>query len=423
MKQLFALLSACYNTDKSPIGRIKDMKRTIAALCCLLLAVSLLITSADAASDWTDIQDVVCLVGKTIALRGDGRVLYAGDLPAAAAQALSGWRDIRRIELQGNDCYLVGYDSAGRVFLALLDENGFVGRFEQSDVSGWSGVRKVVLRGDCCFALHNDGHLSWVVCGNEAAEIAHKTDGWPALSDIALDGYSLVVGLTPDGSVVATDYNALVETGSYWGTGPARLSDWTDIKQIYCEQSCVYGVKQNSVVGMNRPGWDKVSALYSQADSLFGLRSDGRVAANFCEYYDTDARLQQIGTWRDIVQLGFDGMIRYVPVGLRRDGTIAAVSTYDGSEPYGEWIFNGWSGVKQLFSGQDYTIGLRQDGTLLVTGGEFGTVDYLRAVSTWDHVRCIYAAHGEYTDHIVALRTDGTLVAAGDNSLGQCRVN
>ena len=399
------------------------MKRTLAALCCLLLAVSLLSTSADAASDWTNIQDVVCLVGKTVALRGDGRVLYAGNLPTAAALALSGWRDIRRIELQGNDCYLVGYDSAGRVFLALLDEYGFIGRFEQSDVSGWSGVRKVVIRGDCCFALHNDGHLSWVVCGNEAAEIAHKTDGWPALSDIALDGYSVVVGLTPDGSVVATDYNALVETGSYWGTGPARLSDWSDIKQIYCEQNCVYGVKQNGVVGMNRPGWDKVSALYCQADSLFGLRSDGRVAANFCEYYDTDARLQQIGTWRDIVQLGFDGMIRYVPVGLCRDGTIAAVSTYDGSEPYGEWIFNGWSDVKQLFSGQDYTIGLRQDGTLLVTGGEFGTVDYLRAVSTWDHVRCIYAARGEYTDHIVALRTDGTLVAAGDNSSGQCRVN
>ena len=402
---------------------MKDMKRTLAALCCLLLAVSLLSTPAAAASDWTNIQDVVCLVGKTIALRGDGRVLCAGDLPAAAAQAIAGWRDIRRIELQGDDCYLVGYDSVGRVYLALLDEDAFIGRFEQSDVSGWQAVRKVVLRGDFCFALHNDGHFSWVVCGNEAADIARKTSDWPALSDIALDGYSLVVGLTPDGSVVATDYNALVETGSYWGTGPARLTDWTGIRQIYCEQSCVYGVKQNSVVGMNRSGWSKINALYFKSDSMFGLCSDGHVAANFYEYYDTDPRLQQIGTWRDIVQLGFDGAVRYVPVGLRRDGTIAAVSTYDGSEPYGEWIFNGWYGVKQLFSGQDYTIGLRQDGTLLVTGGEFDTVDYLRAVSTWDHVRCIYAAHGEYTDHIVALRTDGTLVAAGDNSFGQCRVS
>ena len=102
------------------------MKRILAALCCLLLAVSLLSTSAAAASDWTNIQDVVCLVGKTVALRGDGRVLCAGDLPAAAAQAIAGWRDIRRIELQGDDCYLVGYDSAGRVFLALINEDSYI---------------------------------------------------------------------------------------------------------------------------------------------------------------------------------------------------------------------------------------------------------------------------------------------------------
>lgn len=400
------------------------MKRIPAALCCLFLVFSLLSPSAAAASEWTDIRDVVCLEGKTIALRGDGRVLCAGNLSADAVKALSSWRDIRRIELQDSDRYLIGYDSAGRVFLALLGEVYAESPFKQSDVAGWTKVRKVVLRGKFCFALHNDGHFSWYVYGKDAAEVAHRTDDWPALADIALDGYSLVVGLTPDGSVVATDYNALVNTGGYWGTGPARLSDWTGIRQIYCEQGCVYGVKQNSVVGMNRSGWNKVSALYFQADSLFGLCSDGHVAANFCEYYDTDGRLRQVGAWRDIVQLGFDGTFRYVPVGLRRDGTIAAVNTYDGTEPYGEWIFNGWSGVKQLFSGTDYTIGLRQNGTLLVTGGEFGTVDYLRTVSTWDHVRCIYAARGEYsTDHIVALRTDGTLVAAGDNSFGQCRVN
>ena len=85
----------------------------------------------------------------------------------------------------------------------------------------------VLSKIDWFCTLHNDGHLSWVAYGNEAAEAARKTSDWPALSDIALDGYSLIVGLTTDGSVVATDYNALVETGSYWGNGPARLSDGT----------------------------------------------------------------------------------------------------------------------------------------------------------------------------------------------------
>ena len=77
----------------------------------------------------------------------------------------------------------------------------------------------------------------------------------------------------------------------------------------------------------------------------------------------------------------------------------------------------------ELFSGSDYTIGLREDGTLLVTGGEFGTVDYLRQLAGWRDVQRIYPAQGEYTDHIVALLWDGTLLAAGDNSRGQCSVN
>ena len=157
---------------------------------------------------------------------------------------------------------------------------------------------------------------------------------------------------------------------------------------------------------------------------MFGLRWDGMVAANFeDEFYRGDYRLQQVGSWRDIVELGFDGDIRYVPVCLRGDGTIAAVTTFDGVEPYGEWDFSGWSGVYELFSGSDYTIGLREDGTLLVTGGEFAAVDYLRQLAGWRDVQWIYPAQGEYTDHIVALRWDGTLVAAGDNSRGQCNVN
>ena len=110
-------------------------------------------------------------------------------------------------------------------------------------------------------------------------------------------------------------------------------------------------------------------------------------------------------------------------MGLRYDGTIAAVTQADGS-PYGEWDFNGWGDVRRLFSGTDFTLGLREDGSVLVTGGEFGTLDYVSQISRWNNISWIYPAEGEYnTDHIVGLKTDGTLVAAGDNSFGQCDVS
>ena len=60
---------------------------------------------------------------------------------------------------------------------------------------------------------------------------------------------------------------------------------------------------------------------------------------------------------------------------------------------------------------------------MLVTGGEFGTLDYLDEIARWTDIRAIFFGGGEYTDHIVGLKTDGTLVAAGNNSQGQCEVH
>jgi hypothetical protein len=49
----------------------------------------------------------------------------------------------------------------------------------------------------------------------------------------------------------------------------------------------------------------------------------------------------------------------------------------------------------------------------------------LDEIAGWTDIRAIYFIafpREEYPSHIVGLKTDGTLVAAGDNSLGQCDV-
>ena len=400
------------------------MKRSIGLLCCLILLFSILSTPASAAGRWTHIIDVICINRATIALRDDGHVLYAGNPDYPASREVSGWSDVEWIEALG-DSYLVGDRSDGRVYLAELNASFDTPEvyFNQQDVDDWTNVRQVEIVGDFCLGLRYDGVLYWVVYGDQAVKAASATKNWPALADVKTDGYHAIVGLTTDGTVLATDPDLLTNAGGYWGGGTTRASDWKRVNRLYYSMD-LFGVRSDGVAGMNRPGWDGVSALYLGIDSMFGLRYDGTVAANFGEYFDTDERLQQIASWRNIVDLGFDSTMsyRYLPVGLKSDGTIAAV-TYACGEPYGEWDFHGWSNVQKLYSGSEYTFGLRSDGSVLATGGEFETLSYLNTISRWTGIRELYPAHGVYMDHVVGLRLDGTLIAAGDNSCGQCNVN
>ena len=55
---------------------------------------------------------------------------------------------------------------------------------------------------------------------------------------------------------------------------------------------------------------------------------------------------------------------------------------------------------------------------LLATGGQFGTREYLDEIAEWKDIVSVSIAE----DHIVGIKADGTLVAAGDNHHGQCNV-
>ena len=187
----------------------------------------------------------------------------------------------------------------------------------------------------------------------------------------------------------------------------------------------LYVIDENGTVvyGLFGQVWTNIDRLYFASDSMFGLRRDGTVAVDQ-EASQWDDRIARVGEWTHIKELGFDitGIARYVPVGLREDGTVCAITEYEDGEPYGWWDFTGWRDVQKLFSGTDCTVGVRSDGSVLVTGGEFGALDFQDEIARWKDIRAIYFAVGEFTDHVVGLKTDGTLVAAGDNSLGQCNV-
>ena len=67
-------------------------------------------------------------------------------------------------------------------------------------------------------------------------------------------------------------------------------------------------------------------------------------------------------------------------------------------------------------AGKDYTVGLKSDGTVVAVGdNRFGQCD----VSGWTDVVAIDAG----VFHTVAMRADGTLLAVGSNANNQCNVS
>lgn len=109
---------------------------------------------------------------------------------------------------------------------------------------------------------------------------------------------------------------------------------------------------------------------------------------------------------------------------LTPEGTVKSTNYYQNNA-----VFPAWTDIIAVDSGLVYTVGLRSDGTVLVSMNAWpSNVEYedlylfaelSMIVSEWEDIVAVSA--GGY--HIVALKADGTVLTAGENSKGQCDVS
>lgn len=109
----------------------------------------------------------------------------------------------------------------------------------------------------------------------------------------------------------------------------------------------------------------------------------------------------EIGEW---VWIEFEGGDSRVPVCI---GSVAISSPiYDVST---------WTDITKVINFYKHIIGLKSDGTVIATGDN--TFKQCN-VSTWTNITDIFTNR----THTVGLKTDGTVVATGNNTFGQCNV-
>ena len=173
-------------------------------------------------------------------------------------------------------------------------------------------------------------------------------------------------------------------------------------------------------------GWTAsgISDISSSGWLTLGIKEDGTVTGTGEDYSYLNGDLSR---WTDIVQV-LAGDVS--AAGLKSDGTVVVAG---GIEMDGEKfpIFSEsqeWTDIKLLRSdGEKVLIGIKNDGTVAAAKRDEDAGDYyfdydldacLKEIGTWTDIVDVSVAY----DHIVGLKSDGTVVAVGNNDDQQCEL-
>ena len=156
-----------------------------------------------------------------------------------------------------------------------------------------------------------------------------------------------------------------------------------------------------------------LEAYYQKADSLQSAGNDKAAAIAFGQSDGyKDSRERSITLWNTIAEHPTLAVGRRHTVGIRSDGTVAAV----GGNDDGQCETSAFSDIIAVAAGNFHTVGLRADGTVVSCGK---TTNKQCDVSSWENIVSI-AAGG---NHTVGLKIDGTVLATGSNVCGQLNVS
>lgn len=222
-------------------------------------------------------------------------------------------------------------------------------------------------------------------------------------------GSSACAVLLDDGTVscsLDTSADRYVHVSDEW-------KSWTDVADISMNEEVLAAVKSDGTVvwcgGREEYDWlhdaSYMSAVDEWKDVVQVSASHTGIAA-----LKSDGAIEAIGSiqTKDLAETsGFTQVSLYdALLGLREDGTVYcfAPTPYDGQE----WSYDvsGWSGIVQVSAGFDHAVALKSDGTVVATGNNScGQCN----VGEWTDIAQVCAGR-EFT---MGLKSNGTVVVAG----------
>lgn len=168
--------------------------------------------------------------------------------------------------------------------------------------------------------------------------------------------------------------------------------------------------------------WGKknIISIAVNGELAIGLKNNGKVVhAGKVSGYRIETK-----TWDNIISVCAGE--RYL-VGLKSDGKLVA----QGHNGDNQIDIDNWKNIIAIDTGWRHTVGLDKNGKIFITGYKSKSqLDQIKKhKDEWINIVDISAGGGSggkwginETGHTVALRADHSVVAVGDNSMGQCEV-
>ena len=194
------------------------------------------------------------------------------------------------------------------------------------------------------------------------------------LAETLSAGTLYTLGIKNDGTVISTGYNK---------DGQSNVTEWEDIVSIAGKGIMSIGLQEDGIVvttggiAVDTSNWDEIIDIAAGDRYILGLKADGKV----------------VGQGHDL-----------------GDGQLDVTE---------------WKNIVDIEAGWRHTIGLDTKGNIFITG--FGSNKLIKQYNAnrekWTNIVDISTGGGVETyGHILGLREDGTVVAIGNNTFGQCNV-
>ena len=276
-------------------------------------------------------------------------------------------------------------------------------------VQEWSNITQIASCTMDVLGLTDSGNVAIVEENPWTGEILAKgyLSGWNAVKSITSNGRMGFCALTESGTVLMDGRDKL-----------SNLQELSGAASIVDSGEFIAGLMPDGTVKIaaseswedcykETNAWTDIVEISANGVYIAGLKADGTVVT--VDRYSSNKRIErEVSEWTDIVSVcvAGDGEI----VGLKKDGTLVMTGS--------KWDLSDWTNVVTVYADKEVIVALRSDGTVLAQGYLSGYLEE-DEIAEWTDIVAVSVS----ITHIVGLKSNGTLVASGDNKYGQCNIS
>ncbi len=245
--------------------------------------------------------------------------------------------------------------------------------------------------------------------GNVTEKLMHLWD--PILDNkvLTFGSYSTTLGISKNGTVIGVYETDILGKNKYEN-----------------DEAALEAYFNGENVSKPQPGpfvWKDIVSLATTSigTHVIGLKSDGTVVVTGAD----ENSQYDVSDWKNVVAISTDDGLA---AALMSDGTVDITGDYyfEGRDEECLPASSYWRNMVAIYVSSDDIVGLRADGTVEISGNGYSNMEIekgmcgaKREVLQWTDISTICNENF----HIVGLKFDGTVVAAGENSDGRCNVS